>query len=252
MKTRLPMLLGLLVTSCAVLQSTPWDWLDDPEQQAWRGIEIEGYERTIGFSVPDKAGKGGQHVIRWPEPEDGLAEQAIGVGHDPENRAWHQLIKFSWEWFWGGPLKEDEIFYTLTVAVQHRDQLDGLLDLTIGERIQKEIDFQNAMYDEVEKHGQPLLGREWFFERYEIEPFRSKQNYQWFKENIPQLVKEHERFVLPISDRHELVFWFWYHWQEDGGKTDPAWLERRKRLSRQILDTVEITPDPRGLKQSME
>jgi hypothetical protein len=83
--------------------------------------------------------------------------------------------------------------------------------------------------------------REIVLKNLKIVEYESNQGIHWLLENLPTVMQHHEVFSVPISDEHELIVWFWYN--EDWVKDHPEWYERRKALSRRILDSVRLS-DP--------
>ncbi len=220
-------------------QAEPWSWLDNPEKQKWSEITINGYERQIVFSIPEKAYRGAS-VIRVPALEKGLNDQVINVPASALNKVSHRVIGFDWERRWGGFFKKDVTDYSLSVHVRHVDDAQ-LLNLSVAERIERIRDQYKQFYAE---HDSVPAAKEYFFEQFKVEPYVSSQGFEWVWENKPNIVKESINFLLPISDDRELLFWFYYRMEVKGPKKSPEWLERRKALSRKILDTVRIIPDP--------
>jgi hypothetical protein len=229
-------LLGVSVAT-APLAAGPWSWLDKPEEQRWGQVTINGYGRTIEFSVPDKAGKGGNHLIRMPALKKGDRDQIINVSSEFEKNPGKRVAAFEWERYWGGFFKKDVADFTFNVFISYLGEDTNLLNLNVEGRIKRVEDYFHGRFSSERNH-------DWFFERFRIEPYESAQNYVWTLENSPTVVKEQDFFRLPLTQDHELVFWFYYRWEVQGGKGDPAWLERRRELSRKILDTVRITPNP--------
>jgi hypothetical protein len=219
------------------IMAGPWSWLDDTEQQYWSNITISGYGRMIEFSIPDRAKKRGSHVIRMPALNKGEKDQHIEVSPDYLLHPGNRIAAYVWERYWGGFFKEDVTDYTFDVYVGYVGEDVDLLDLNVDDRIQRIKDYYHGRFNSERNH-------DWFFDRFRIDPYKSAQSYFWTQENSPTVLKEHETFRLPISQHHELLFTFYYRQELQGGKGDPAWLERRRHLSRKILDTVRITPNP--------
>ncbi len=52
MKNYLGVLLLFGLTGCAAMTSNPWGWLDDPEQQYWTEVVVNGIGREMNFAIP--------------------------------------------------------------------------------------------------------------------------------------------------------------------------------------------------------
>ena len=106
---------------------------------------------------------------------------------------------------------------------------------------------------QIRKHYEDFEPGRWrdvVLERLIVEDYQSKQGYIWVVENKPTVKSFHEQFKLPISDHRQLVVWFWYN--EDWVEGHPGWLERRKALSRRILDSVRLSEPTRLPVQVLE
>ncbi len=222
-----------------IATADPWSWLDKPEKQEWSQVEINGYDRRIVFAIPDRA-KSGARVIRVPKLEQNQKNQIIDVALSSLNKESNLIIGFDWERRWGGFFKRDVTDYSLRVYVTLTDESYKLLDKSVHQRMEAVREYFMARFSTPVTIG----NRDFFFEKFKIEPYHSSQPYVWTKENAPTVVKEHEDFRLPISDNRELIFSFYYRMEVKGPKKSQEWLERRKALSRKILDTVRIIPDP--------
>ena len=241
-------LISLCLTSCYIPVRNAWDWLDDPELQFWMSVGFEGYGREFHFQVPDRLGTNGRSFITYPALKVATREQDIAVSFESQQTEANRIIEINWDHGKEGVFGPVTADYKLRVFILSYQDDTKLLDLDIHQRIAKTTADHWETYAGADQNLDIKYWRDLFFGKYQIQPYESSQSLLWTLENRPILVREHEYFRIPISDHHELVFWFWYHWQEEGGRTDPAWLERRKDLSRKILDTVEISPNPWSLK----
>ena len=232
-------LLGLILLA-PPLAADPWSWLDKPERQYWSQITFRGYGPVISFAIPDNAKRWGAHTIRGPRLEKGQRDQDITVPPEYLYHIGRPVIGFDWEYYWGGFLKESLVDYTFRVRVHHVGIGANLLGMDAQARMDRVYRYFEKLYGP-DKNDRATR---FFFDRFHIEPYQSQQGYLWTVENKPSVVQQQEYFRLPITDEHEMIFWFYYRWEVAGGRGDPAWLERRKALSRQILDTVRISPDP--------
>ena len=232
-------LLGLALMP-APLRADPWSWLDDPERQYWSQITFHGYGPEIRFSIPDNAKRSGTHPVRVPRLEKGQRDQEFTVPPDYFDHVGKMVIGFDWERYWGGFFKKSLVDYSLRVRVNYIGQDAHLLAMDTQGRIDRVYQHFEGLYAPIKNQR----AKDFFFNRFHIEPYQSQQGYVWTVENSPTVVQQQEYFRLPITDQHEMVFWFYYRWEDGGGRGDPAWLERRKALSRQILDSVRISPDP--------
>ncbi len=240
MKIICSVLVSALLLSPSMVQAEPWSWLDKPDKQEWSEITINGYERQVVFSIPDKA-KWGSTVIRVPVLERGHKDQVVDVPVSATAKFSHRVIGFDWERRWGGFFKKDVTDYSLRVIVITGESEANLLEQDLAERMERIRQSYKKIYDESPGVSE---GEKFFFESYLIEPYESSQGYEWTRENNPTIVKESIDYRLPISENRELLFWFYYRMEVKGPKKSPEWLERRKALSRKILDTVRIIPDP--------
>ena len=252
MKRVAAVLVATQLTSCAAMTADPWSWMDNPSEQSWDKVTIIGYGREIQFRIPDRLHRGGTHVIRGPQLQDGARDQVIEIPPEAQFAPALEIVQFNWERYWGGFVYSDKTYYKFRVYVNYYDDKPKLLKRDVNSRIDRiQDEFDRSQGGPYESNVQAKLA-EFFYDRIYLEPYQSAQPYVWTLENQPLLLREHEYFRLPISDNHELIFWFWYHWVDEGGKTDPDWLEQRRALSRKILDTVTISPDPWVFKAKVE
>ena len=139
-------------------------------------------------------------------------------------------IKFPYEWQWGGPIHKDNGLYLFELGFKYKKG-SKLLTKSYENRIRR---VKNRY-----KNFEEGPWRDRVLDRSIATGYQSRQGYQWVLENLPTVMQYHEVFSLPISDERELIVWFWYN--EDWVKDHPEWYERRKALSRRILDTVRLS-----------
>jgi len=235
---------ALIIGGCAAITADPWGWLDDPEQQYWSDITIHGYGREIRFAVPDRWKPGGEHVRRWPKLEKGQRDQVVettGISlYEPAIR----LLIFHWDWYWQGFYKKGDYDFYLDVWVQYLEGQPQLLDLTPDQRVRRQVDYWQNVYDETDSIT--LKMKAYFFDEYRVAPYQNKHSVVWIHENQPQITADHEIYRIPISDHHELTFSFFVRENRFDLKDDPAWNQRRWEMTRKIMDTVQIIPNPYG------
>jgi len=224
------LLLSLATAGCAVLQSDPWDWLFDPDQQTWDEVTFDAFGREVRFSIPDRAKRGGQHVRRWPS--DGAV--SVPVDYD----SFYPIAQFTWDAYWGGYFKGGNQDFVLDVRIVSASDNVDLLDLDIDQRVER----QWALYTEQMSRGDPrwtalILPRYWA-------RFYKTAFHEWVHENQPQVTATFEHYLLPITDHLELEFSFFVRDQRWDFKDDPAWRESRWEIVRKIMDTVQVTPAP--------
>jgi hypothetical protein len=141
-----------------------------------------------------------------------------------------KILDFPYEWLWGGPMRKNKGLYLFELGFEHRINASLLAAST-----NKRIDVHREHYENFDEG----TWRNIVLERLQFVEYQSSQNYRWLMENMPTVTPYHEFFTIPISNERELVVWFWYN--EDWVKDHPDWFERRKALSRRILDTVRIS-----------
>ncbi|MEE4217034.1 MAG: hypothetical protein V2I48_05445 [Xanthomonadales bacterium] len=229
------------LSGCSVMKATPWDWLDHPAQQRWVEITVDGYDREICFSVPDRLKGGGQHTQSRPSLTNDETSQTINIPFE----ALHELTEialFNWDSWWGGFLKESGVDFWMVVRVKYYPDEADLTKLSVEQRKNKRLAYWSEFY------SNPLIksnhGREYFFNNYQVEAHRSENSLVWVSENHPTVQSEYITYMVPISKKHEVHFGFFvnekrYNWQDD-----PEWNQRRWDMVHKILDTVSISPMP--------
>ena len=219
MKNGICIFLFLTLGSCVVVDSSDFRYLDD-ENLELNPMLITGPGRVIEISLPKSlATKLPDSVFMKPE---GL------------ELTYTKAMDFPYEWSWGGPIHKDEGLYLFELGFTY-DKDRKLLFEDSESRIQ----YVKNHYEEFEEGS----WRDYVLNKLSVEEYRSQQGYQWVVYNLPTVMQYHEVFQLPISNERQLVVWFWYN--EDWVADHPEWFERRKALSRRILDTVKIS-DPNG------
>jgi len=236
--------IGTLVLVCIYinpLKADEWSWLDQPDKRIWSQIELNGYGWNLSFAIPDKKGFWPEQTIRYPRHKKRREVQIIDIPLEQFYSPGQSAIKFDWERRWGGFGKETWTDFFLDVRVLYKGKEYRLLNQTLEQRMQRVVDYYSSYYSD---DSDSIERKTAFFEDFVIQPYESSQSYVWTLENDPDGWKIQETYRLPVSQDHEVSFWFYYRWEMGGGKDDPEWLARRKELSRKILDTVKITPDP--------
>jgi hypothetical protein len=143
-----------------------------------------------------------------------------------------RILKFPYEWQWGGPGRKGTGLYLFEFGIER---------LTDGALLSKSIDERTKIHRKGYEAMDEGKWREIVLKNLKIVEYESNQGIHWLLENLPTVMQHHEVFSVPISDEHELIVWFWYN--EDWVKDHPEWYERRKALSRRILDSVRLS-DP--------
>jgi len=208
------------ISSCTVVDSSNFEYLDDDDLEL-RPLLVIGVERDIKISLPKSL------AIELPE--------TLFLKPESLELPYLKVLGFPYEWLWGGPINKDEGLYLFDLAIDYKES-GNLLSLDVDTRIQNIRGF----YEEFDEGH----WRDYVLNKLVVEKYQSENGYEWVMDNHPTVMRFHEYFTLPISDERELVVWFWYN--EDWVKDHPEWFERRKALSRRILDSVKIS----GLKPS--
>lgn len=215
MKHVISVFLVVLLCSCAVVDSSNFKYLDDDDLEL-HPLLIIGVDQDVEISLPKSlAAKIPDTLFMKPE---GLELK------------YAYALKFPYEWLWGGPIHKDKGLYLFELGFTH-DEGRRLLSEDVKSRVQS----IKSQYEDLEQ----ATWRHYVLKKFIGHGYQSKQGYQWVMENSPTVMQYHEVFYLPISDERELVVWFWYN--EDWAKDHPEWYERRKALSRRILDTVKLS-----------
>jgi len=240
MRIFIAMLLPLCLGACAAVTENPWAWLDDPEQQQWKTVIVNGHGREIRFSVPDRLEPGGEHIRPWPVQDGNQRDFVIDLPLESLTVRTQAVVEFVWEWYWGGFYKEGNFDFSLEIWISRNQGNVELFELSAERRLQSRIEYYQGTYSGPEHTRM----RAYFFDHYWVIPFSTSQSLTWIVENQPQITADHQFFRLPISDHHELVFSFFVRKERFGGAEDPEWMERRWQLARKIVDTVRIIPNP--------
>jgi len=207
-------LIGLLC-SCAVVDSSSFKYLDDDDLEL-HPLLIIGADQDVEISLPKSL------AAKIPD--------TLFIKPEGLELKYAYTLKFPYEWLWGGPIHKDKGLYLFELGFAY-EKGRNLLSEDVESRIQS-----------VKSHYENFEEGRWrdiVLKRSIAEGFQSRQGYQWVMENLPTVIQHHEVYSLPISDEHEFVVWFWYN--EDWAKDHPEWYERRKALSRRILDTVKLS-----------
>lgn len=215
MKYTISILVGLILSSCAVVDSSDFQYLDN-ENLELHPLLIIGAERTVHISLPKSLST---------KIEDKLVI-------DPERLqlAYTKVLDFPYEWLWGGPAHKNKGLYLFELGFERR-----VGNVLLSESLSNRIQIHRDKYEAFDQG----TWRELVLERLRISEYQSENNDTWLLENMPTVTPYHEVFSIPVSDERELVVWFWYN--EDWAKDHPDWFERRKALSRRILDTVKLS-----------
>jgi hypothetical protein len=215
MSHKICLLVCLGLSNCAVVDSSNFKYLGEDSLEL-RPMMITGAEQDVEISLPKS--------LSINIPKEMLIES------DRLELPYTKVLDFPYEWLWGGPAHKDKGLYLFELGLERREG-SGLLDNSVESRIQIHRDkyeaFDKGTWRDV------VLGR------FSIERYQSSQGDTWLIENMPTVTPHHEVFSIPLSNNRELVVWFWYN--EDWVKDHPDWFERRKALSRRILDTVKLT-----------
>ncbi|MEJ2401648.1 MAG: hypothetical protein P8Y52_09670, partial [Xanthomonadales bacterium] len=206
------------------MAADPWGWLDESAEQRWIDVRIEGYGRTITYSVPDRSGTGAHRPRIWPPLESGETAQEIAVPLEAFAKPSLPLGQYLWDRWWGGFLKDSGHDFSLNVRVERAED-ETLLGLTLEERLRRPVAYRKAVYSkpnwESQKRG------EYFFDRYWVKPFESSTGHVWVAQNNPIVTHDHVYYSIPISDHHILEFSFFVRDRRYDWKDDPEWNARR-------------------------
>ena len=212
--------LFLVLSSCAVVDSSDFRYLDDENVELYPML-ITGPGRIIEISLPKSLATDlPESILMKPEGLESTYTKALD---------------FPYEWSWGGPAHEDKGLYLFELGFTY-DKERKLLSEGVQSRIQN---IRNH-YEEFEEG----TWRDYVLKKLLVEGYQSQQGYQWVVYNLPTVMRYHEMFQLPISNERQLVVWFWYN--EDWVTDHPEWFERRKALSRRILDTIKLSEPNEG------
>jgi hypothetical protein len=215
MKSKFCILICLILGSCAVVDSSNFEYLDSKNLEL-HPILIIGAEQNVEISLPKS-----------------LATEISAtqfIEHSKLKLSYTKVFDFPYEWLWGGPVHKDKGLYLFDLGfTYHPDRK------LISEDVQTRAQTIKKRYEDFEKGS----WRDYVLSNVVAEGYESKQGYQWVMENLPTVKQYHEVFNLPITNERQLVVWFWYN--EDWVKDHPEWFKRRKALSRRILDTVKLS-----------
>lgn len=205
----------LMLTNCAVVDLSDFRYLNDDNLDFHR-LLIIGAEQDVEISLP------GSLAVEMPD--------TVFVKHQGLELPYVKVLDIPYEWLWGGPIHKDKGLYVLELGFTN-DTNRKLLSESVEDRIQS----FKAHYEGFEEGP----WRAYVLENFVAKGYRSSQGGQWVMKNLPTVMPYHEIFHLPISDQRQLIVWFWYN--EDWVKDHPEWYERRKALSRRILDSVKLS-----------
>lgn len=223
------------------MQSTPWDWLDKPNQQRWISVSFEVFGREISYSIPDRLKNGGQHTLSSHPLGDNKSSLVYQIQSEP-SQIRTELAVYNWDSWWGGFFKESGVDFWLDLKIVQYDDAKNFLSMTSEQWINWRIaDWREFFSNPQMKLDDP---DEYFFNNYQIETYRSAKGLSWIWENDPVVQQKFITYMIPISNQHLLHFGFFvnekrYNWQDD-----PEWNQRRWDMVHKILDTVRITPEP--------
>jgi len=205
----------MVLGSCMVVDPSHFRYLDEDSLE-FNPVLIKGAERDVEISLPKS-----------------LATQisnTLSVDLRSQERPYTKVLDFPYEWLWGGPINKDVGLYLFELGFEQRVG-QSLQSISADELIQ----VHRKRYEDFDEG----TWREIVLERLKIVEYQSNNGNQWLLENMPTVKPYHEVFSIPVSEERELVVWFWYN--EDWAKDNPEWYERRKALSRRILDTVKLS-----------
>ena len=208
-------LMCILLSSCAVVDSSNFEYLDEDNLEL-QPVLIVGADQNVEISLPKS--------LSIDIPKTLLIEPERG------ELSYTKALDFPYEWLWGGPAHKDKGLYLFELAFL-RENSGRAFSESVEDRIRK----ARKHYEDFDEGK----WRDYVLGELVVQEYKSKQGYLWVVENKPTVMKYHEQYILPISDEQQLVVWFWYN--EDWVKDHPDWFERRKALSRRILDTVKLT-----------
>jgi hypothetical protein len=214
-KYKFCILISLMLSSCAVVDSSDFKYLDD-EHLDLRPLLIIGAERTVEIALPKSLST--------------KIDETLFIQHERLELPYIKVLDFPYEWLWGGPAHKDKGLYLFELGFERRIGRALLSQDTSGR-----IQIHRERYENFDEG----TWRDLVLERLRVVAYQSNNHNKWLLENMPTVTPYHEYFSIPVSDERELVIWFWYN--EDWAKDHPEWFERRKALSRRILDTVKLS-----------
>lgn len=225
-----------VISGCAVLQNDSWAWLEYPDLQHWKAVSIYSGRSEVRFSVPDREGTLGDGTKFWPALNGLNDHLIIDIDLDSLDESYLWIGQVRWDEYLGGILEKEQDFQ-LDIWVLQFENESRLTNLSIDERIQRQISYYQKQYIDPESPWSKL-----FFENYWVKGFVNQKGIEIVVENQPQLADSQQFFYFPISDNHELRFTFFVRDKRWGWKEDPQWNQSRWDLVYQIMDTVVITP----------
>lgn len=231
-----------MLSACAVMQSTPWDWLDDSEGIRWIDVTVEGHGYQVSYSVPDHPEGRGQHILAWPEYDKAVAY--VKFQSPPENsEGYTPWVRYYWDSWWGGFFKQSGYDFRFSISL---NRCNGKCSF-LGYAPQDWIKWRNEEYLSFYSNPQMIenMGEE-FFSRFRIESYSNALSHSFVFENSPMTLADSVSYNVPINDKHYLSFSFFVSKLRFGLREEPEWNQRRWQLVREIMDTVTITPDPWG------
>ena len=224
------------------MQSTPWDWLDHPEQQRWIDVTLSGDGWDILYSVPDRLKSSGQHTQSDPPLDISGSHRLFLLPPETPNKKWARLAAYNWDSWWGGFFKESGVDFWLEVAVNYYENENEFLDMNSEEFIQWKVAGHREFYA---KHFKASSEQEnSFFKNYRIEKYVSANSITWIHENTPTVQGDYIVFMSPLSNSHILEFGFFVNKKRYNWKDDPEWNKHRWDIVYKILDSVSITARP--------
>jgi len=215
MKTMALLCFSGLLAGCAVFDSADFKYLDN-ENQEMHTVLVTGAEQVVEISLPKS------RTVRLP---DTLFMKPSGL-----QLGYVAAFSFPYEQLWSGPLRKNKMLYWFSMEFMSSEGRH-MLSEDVGTRMRVVTEF----YEEFDAS----VWRDVVLERLVVEKYDSAQGYEWVMENAPTTRRHREHFTLPISDERELAIAFWYN--DDWAKDHTEWYERRKALSRRILDSVKLS-----------
>lgn len=222
MKTMALLCLSGLLTGCAVFDAADFKYLDN-ENQEMHTVLVTGAEQVVEISLPKS------RTVRLP---DTLFMKPSGL-----QLGYVAAFSFPYEQLWGGPLRKNKMLYWFSMGFM--SSRDGRIPLKGGPMLSEDVEIRMGAVTKYYEDFDEGVWRDVVLERLVVEKYISPRGYEWVMENAPTTRRHREHFTLPISDERELAIAFWYN--EDWAKDHPEWYERRKALSRRILDSVKLS-----------
>jgi len=215
MEYKICIIFSLVLGGCTVVDSSNFRYLDEDNLEL-RPLQIIGAEQDVEISLPRSLST---------EVPDSLVMKPESL-----EQPYAKLLDFPYEWLWGGPAHKDEGLYLIEMAFHYQKK---------GEFLSGDVDTRVIAIRKRYEGFDEGRWRDYVLETLVVKAYQSKQGYWWVVENKPTVKRHHEQFTLPIAEDRQLIVWFWYN--EDWVKDHPEWFEKRKALSRRILDTVKLS-----------